>query len=136
MVFALTSYIISNQIISLIISKGCPIKEPAIEGKDRESLLCKAESQFEKDSDEVPFDCIIKFKNNTLKLKMAENRGEKGKRFTDLNEIFEHNTKDSLWLLIHGKVYDVTNYKHPGGKQIFMQNAGMDASTQFDDINH
>lgn len=66
----------------------------------------------------------------------TENRGEKGRKFTDLNEIFEHNTKDSMWLLIHGKVYDVTNYKHPGGRQIFLQNAGMDASVQFDDINH
>ena len=67
---------------------------------------------------------------------MAEDRSKKGRKFTDLNEIFEHNTKESLWLLIHNKVYDVTNFKHPGGKQIFIQNAGQDASTQFDDINH
>ena len=38
------------------------------------------------------------------------------KVFTDLNDIFEHNTKESLWLLIENKVYDVTNFKHPGGK--------------------
>lgn len=30
--------------------------------------------------------------------------------FTDLNEIFEHNTQDSLWLLIDNKVYDVTDF--------------------------
>ena len=30
----------------------------------------------------------------------------------------------------------MTNYKHPGGKQIFLQNAGQDATTQFEDINH
>ena len=44
----------------------------------------------------------------------------KTKTFTDLNEIFEHNTKESLWLLIDNKVYDVTNFKHPGGKQILL----------------
>jgi cytochrome b involved in lipid metabolism len=48
---------------------------------------------------------------------MAEKRSSKpARKFKDLNEIFEHNTKDSLWLLIENKVYDVTNFKHPGGK--------------------
>lgn len=60
---------------------------------------------------------------------MVENRDKKkGKKFTDLSEILQHNTKDSIWLLIHNKVYDVTNFKHPGGKQILLQNAGQDAS--------
>lgn len=67
---------------------------------------------------------------------MAEKRGVKGKVFKELNEIFEHNTKESLWLLIENKVYDVTNFKHPGGKQILLQNAGQDATTQFEDISH
>ena len=66
---------------------------------------------------------------------MAEKRTT-GKKFKDLNEIFEHNTKESLWLLIDSKVYDVTNFKHPGGKQILLQNAGQDATTQFEDISH
>ena len=69
---------------------------------------------------------------------MATNRtapAEK-KTFTKLDEIFEHNTKDSCWLLIDGKVYDVTKFKHPGGKQILLQNAGQDATTQFEDIGH
>ena len=44
--------------------------------------------------------------------------------FKELGPIFEHNTKESIWLLIENKVYDVTNFKHPGGKQILLQNAG------------
>ena len=44
--------------------------------------------------------------------------------FKDLTEIFQHNTKDSLWLLIDNKVYDVTNFKHPGGKPVLLMNAG------------
>ena len=67
---------------------------------------------------------------------MAEKRSKPGRKFTDLNEIFENNTKESLWLLIDNKVYDVTNFKHPGGKQILLQNAGQDATTQFEDISH
>ena len=67
---------------------------------------------------------------------MAEKRGPNRKVFKELSEIFDHNTKDSLWLLIDKKVYDVTNFKHPGGKQILLQNAGQDATTQFEDINH
>ena len=63
--------------------------------------------------------------------------GEKElKVFTDLNDIFCHNTKESVWLLIDNKVYDVTDFKHPGGKQILLQNAGQDATTQFKDIGH
>ena len=50
--------------------------------------------------------------------------GKELKVFTELNDIFEHNTKESLWLLIENKVYDVTDFKHPGGKQILLQNAG------------
>ena len=56
--------------------------------------------------------------------------------FTDLTEIFSHNTRESLWLLIDNKVYDVTNFKHPGGKPILLSNAGQDATTQFEDIGH
>ena len=58
------------------------------------------------------------------------------KIYRDLEEIFEHNTKKSMWLLIDFKVYDVTDFKHPGGKQILLANAGQDATTQFEDINH
>ena len=30
----------------------------------------------------------------------------------------------------------MTNFDHPGKKQILIQNAGMDATTQFEDIGH
>ena len=61
---------------------------------------------------------------------------EGGKVFNDLQEIFKHNTKDSLWLLIEGKVYDVTNFNHPGKQKLLLMNSGTDASQAFEDIGH
>ena len=59
-----------------------------------------------------------------------------GRVFTDLNEIFRNNTVDSLWLLIDNKVYDVTNFKHPGSLKLLLNNAGTDATQAFEDIGH
>ena len=72
----------------------------------------------------------------TEEVKKEETQKEGYKVFEDLTEIFSHNTPKDLWLLIDGKVYDVTNFKHPGGKQILVANAGQDCTTQFEDINH
>ncbi len=53
-----------------------------------------------------------------------------------------HNTDESLWMAVHGYVYDLTKYakRHPGGKEKLMEGAGRDASYEFDDyhpwINH
>lgn len=42
-----------------------------------------------------------------------------------MNEIFKHTTKESLWILIDNKVYDVTNFKeHPGKMTVLLNNAG------------
>ena len=46
------------------------------------------------------------------------------KVFKELEEIFHHNTKESCWIMIDRKIYDVTNFKHPGKFQILLQNAG------------
>ena len=39
-------------------------------------------------------------------------------------------------MLINGKVFDVTDFKHPGGREILLSNAGVDATSQFEDIGH
>lgn len=49
-----------------------------------------------------------------------------------LEEIGLHNSEQNCWLLIDGKVYDVTKFipKHPGGQAI-IQGCGVDATELF-----
>ena len=53
------------------------------------------------------------------------------KVFTRFSEISSHATPESLWLLIDDRVYDVTDFRHPGGKKILQMNAGKDATKAF-----
>lgn len=48
-------------------------------------------------------------------------------------EVQKHNSADSLWIIIDGHVYDLTQFqnKHPGGKPILNKVAGTDASEFF-----
>ncbi|KAI1389077.1 FMN-dependent dehydrogenase-domain-containing protein [Hypoxylon trugodes] len=54
-----------------------------------------------------------------------------------LAEVSEHKTQDSCWMVLHGKVYDITSFvpKHPGGRSILLKNAGQDASKAFDSVH-
>ena len=38
-------------------------------------------------------------------------------------EVAKHNSKDSCWVIIHGKAYDVTEFlpEHPGGPKIILK---------------
>ena len=40
-----------------------------------------------------------------------------------------------LWVLIHDKIYDLTKFKHPGGKEILMDPIGEDRGDEFDSIH-
>ncbi len=56
-----------------------------------------------------------------------------------VDEIKTHNTKESLWLIVEGKVYDVTKYvdDHPGGDDIMLENSsGKDATEAYEDADH
>jgi len=37
--------------------------------------------------------------------------------FISMEEVARHNKPDDAWIVLHGRVYDITNYipKHPGG---------------------
>lgn len=48
-------------------------------------------------------------------------------------EVSKHDKADDCWVVVSGKVYDVTEFvpKHPGGNMIYV-NAGKDATNMFD----
>ncbi|KAF1994309.1 hypothetical protein P154DRAFT_33488 [Amniculicola lignicola CBS 123094] len=49
-----------------------------------------------------------------------------------------HRPNSRLWIGVHGKVYDVTDFcpMHPGGTNIIRSNAGVDCSHSFDILAH
>lgn len=53
-------------------------------------------------------------------------------------ECLKHTSKDSCWLMIDGRVYDVTTFldDHPGGGDILVQSTGKDATDDFEDVGH
>ncbi|GLJ23793.1 hypothetical protein SUGI_0451440 [Cryptomeria japonica] len=61
----------------------------------------------------------------------------KSKIFT-LSEVSEHNSSKDCWLLIDGKVYDVTSFmeEHPGGDEVLLSATGKDATDDFEDVGH
>jgi len=50
------------------------------------------------------------------------------------HQIAKHNTKDDCWIILEGKVYDITNFfgLHPGGARALMNFAGKDASSNLE----
>ncbi|KMZ70399.1 Cytochrome b5 isoform B [Zostera marina] len=53
-------------------------------------------------------------------------------------EASEHVSSDDCWIVVDGKVYDVTKYldEHPGGDDVLVQSAGKDATEEFEDAGH
>eukprot|EP00736_Rhodelphis_marinus_P003726 Rmarinus@m.26832 len=53
-------------------------------------------------------------------------------------EVAKHNKSDDLWIVVDGKVLDVTKFQeeHPGGEEVIQDLAGKDASTEFEDVGH
>ncbi|GLT68609.1 hypothetical protein SLA2020_408210 [Shorea laevis] len=55
-----------------------------------------------------------------------------------LAQVSEHNGPKDCWLIINGKVYDVTNFleDHPGGDEVLLSATGKDATDDFEDVGH
>ncbi|KAH7288495.1 hypothetical protein KP509_31G028300 [Ceratopteris richardii] len=62
---------------------------------------------------------------------------DKEKIYT-LEQVSEHNTSKDCWLIISGKVYDVTKFldEHPGGDEVLLSATGKDATDDFEDVGH
>lgn len=55
-----------------------------------------------------------------------------------LEDCKAHNKEEDCWLVISGKVYDVTQFldEHPGGFDIVLAATGKDATEDFEEIGH
>ncbi|MCX6754408.1 MAG: hypothetical protein NTU81_01085 [Candidatus Nomurabacteria bacterium] len=51
----------------------------------------------------------------------------------NMTEISKHNSQSSCWILINGKIYDVTSYfgSHPGGNSTMAATCGTDATVAY-----
>ncbi|KAF8634799.1 hypothetical protein AX15_000711 [Amanita polypyramis BW_CC] len=59
-------------------------------------------------------------------------------KFITIEELRANNTKEKFYVLIHGKVYNVTKFldEHPGGDEVILAEAGHDATEAFEDVGH
>uniref|UniRef100_T1J559 cytochrome-b5 reductase n=1 Tax=Strigamia maritima TaxID=126957 RepID=T1J559_STRMM len=55
-----------------------------------------------------------------------------------LKEVSDHDSRKSVWIVIHDLVYDVTPFldEHPGGEEILLEQAGKNATENFEDVGH
>ncbi|KAH0543847.1 hypothetical protein FGG08_001886 [Glutinoglossum americanum] len=58
-------------------------------------------------------------------------------RLLTLQEVSSHNTPTDAWIVVNGKVYDVTEFmlEHPGGAEAILQYAGKDASKAYNEVH-
>ncbi|XVF33108.1 hypothetical protein REPUB_Repub17cG0140000 [Reevesia pubescens] len=61
-----------------------------------------------------------------------------GQKVFVYEDLAKHNESNDCWLLISGKVYDVTPFleEHPGGDEVLLAASGKDATEDFEDVGH
>ncbi|KAG9474984.1 cytochrome b5 type B [Eleutherodactylus coqui] len=73
---------------------------------------------------------------------MANSEGSSGEEspatYYTLEDVRKKNSPKELWLVIHGRVYDITSFveEHPGGEEVLFEQAGADATESFEDVGH
>jgi cytochrome b5 len=53
-------------------------------------------------------------------------------------EVSQHSTEKDMWMIIEGKVYDITSFvdEHPGGVDTLLGVAGDDGTSDFKSVGH
>lgn len=55
-----------------------------------------------------------------------------------LEELRANKSRAKFYILVHGKVYNVTKFmdEHPGGDEVLLAEGGQDATEAFEDVGH
>ncbi|EMC91551.1 hypothetical protein BAUCODRAFT_97696 [Baudoinia panamericana UAMH 10762] len=55
-----------------------------------------------------------------------------------LKDVAKHSSRNDLWIVVHGGVYNVTEYSrdHPGGLDALAEVGGTDATSAYEDVGH
>mmetsp|Transcript_11289 Transcript_11289/g.13953 ORF Transcript_11289/g.13953 Transcript_11289/m.13953 type:complete len:141 (-) Transcript_11289:1642-2064(-) len=75
--------------------------------------------------------------SNTTRFFSSQPPPRKARWYVTRKDVAKHNNPDDAWIIIHGKVYDVTEWEldHPGGDKILM-NVGHDSTELFEAVEH
>jgi sterol desaturase/sphingolipid hydroxylase (fatty acid hydroxylase superfamily) len=87
----------------------------------------------DKDSQQMPIESNERKSDASDALPDTE---KKAVKYTS-DEVAKHTSKDDCWIILHGRVIDVTDWlpKHPGGQRVLLNFAGKDATETFNTIH-
>ncbi|KAI3694006.1 hypothetical protein L1987_76964 [Smallanthus sonchifolius] len=73
-----------------------------------------------------------------LELGVEDQEMTSDSKILSFEEVSKHYLKTDCWLIISGKVYDVTPFldDHPGGDEVLVLATGKDATEDFEDVGH
>ncbi|XVF12732.1 hypothetical protein REPUB_Repub08aG0144800 [Reevesia pubescens] len=59
-------------------------------------------------------------------------------KFHTFEDVAKHNKNEDCWVIISGKVYDLTPFMddHPGGGEVLLSATAKDATNDFEDVGH
>ncbi|XP_073692929.1 cytochrome b5 type B [Garra rufa] len=80
----------------------------------------------------------VKRDNQDMKDENTRTPDDSGVKYYRRAEVQAHNVSKEAWLIIHDKVYDITDFmeEHPGGEEVLLEQAGADATESFEDVGH
>ncbi|XP_042507697.1 nitrate reductase [NADH]-like [Macadamia integrifolia] len=75
--------------------------------------------------------------NPALKKSLSAPSMNTSSNLISMSEVNKHNSAESPWIVVHGHVYDCTQFlkDHPGGSDSILINAGTDCTEEFDAIH-
>lgn len=56
-------------------------------------------------------------------------------RSVTVEELQKHNQDGDLWIVVNDRVYDLSQFEHPGGQEIILQYAGRDGSEAYNEVH-